>query len=405
MSMEDLNRVCSEKINRFNKKLLIYVSKDDLKSTGGAAGYNYNLSMGLKQIGAENYSYMKSIKTMRNKIKAIKNSKLKKLLFIPLRILNYYRVLHKKSNFAKVDISKYDIVHFHNAKDLFEARDSLASFRGTVILTNHSPKPFSYEVYEDVITNFERIIFNKLYRNLIYIDEYAFNMADYIVFPCKQAEEPYYKKWDKYKIIHENNALKYRYLLTGTRKCIAGVSREECRKNYNIPYDAFVVSYVGRHNETKGYDKLKDLGTQMLNKEKNYFLIAGLEEPLQRIHHEHWIEIGWINSPHSIIASSDVFILPNKDTYFDLIMLEVLSLGIIIVASRTGGNKFFETIDAPGIFLYDTLDDAKDLLMRLQKMDQKEKEILCKKNKKLFVDLFSNKIFAKKYVDLINLLY
>ena len=57
---------------------------------------------------------------------------------------------------------------------------------------------------------------------------------------------------------------------------------------------------------------------------------------------DHWIEVGWTNDPHSLIAASDVFVLPNHETYFDLILLEVLSLGVPVVMSRTGGNKFFE---------------------------------------------------------------
>lgn len=63
-----------------------------------------------------------------------------------------------------------------------------------------------------------------------------------------------------------------------------------------------------------------------------------------------WKEVGWTNDSQSIIAASDVFVLPNRETYFDIIMLEVLSCGKIVIASRTGGNKYFEKIGAKGVF-------------------------------------------------------
>ena len=41
---------------------------------------------------------------------------------------------------------------------------------------------------------------------------------------------------------------------------ISKVNREDFRKKYGIPDNAFVISYAGRHNEIKGYADLKRLG-------------------------------------------------------------------------------------------------------------------------------------------------
>ena len=38
---------------------------------------------------------------------------------------------------------------------------------------------------------------------------------------------------------------------------------KEVLEKYNIPQDAFVISYVGRHNSVKGYDKLKEIGKKI----------------------------------------------------------------------------------------------------------------------------------------------
>ena len=134
---------------------------------------------------------------------------------------------------------------------------------------------------------------------------------------------------------------KHRYMPTGIVGCKAKVNREDFRKKYGIPDNAFVISYAGRHNEIKGYADLKKLGEKLLADKNVYFLIAGKEEPMTGLKNDHWIEVGWTNDPHSLIAASDVFVLPNHETYFDLILLEVLSLGVPVVMSRTGGNKYF----------------------------------------------------------------
>ena len=89
------------------------------------------------------------------------------------------------------------------------------------------------------------------------------------------------------------------------------VNREDFRKKYGIPDNAFVISYAGRHNEIKGYADLKRLGEKLLADKNVYFLIAGKEEPMTGLKNDHWIEVGWTNDPHSLIAASDVFVLPN----------------------------------------------------------------------------------------------
>lgn len=386
----------------FNKRVLIYVNENDLKQTGGASGYNYNINEGLKNIGVTNYSFLKNVDRNRNWFKSLNDSLIKQILFVLFRIFNYIWLLAKQSSKAKVDLGRYGLIHFHNVKDMYEARTSLENYRGLVVLTSHSPKPFSFEIYEDVISAFERKCFGRMFKKLIIMEEYAFNRADYIIFPCESAEEPYYKKWDKYKSIHEKNAKKYRYLLTGTEKCIARVPLEMYRKEKGIPEYAFVVSYVGRHNKTKGYDSLKRMGSKLLSDPNIYFLIAGKEAPLKGLNAPNWIEIGWTRDPHSLINAANIFVLPNEETYFDLVMLEVLSIGKIVIASRTGGNKFFETIDAPGVMLYSNEKEALELIQKVKSMNSDDIRLLEQSNQNIFETMFSNDVFAQRYVELIN---
>lgn len=386
----------------FNKSVLLFVPEYELRPTGGAAGYNYNLNKGLQEIGAKNYSYLKGSETSRDFFKAMKDSNFKKVLFVAFRFVNYFRLLHKKHGFTRVDLNGFDLIHFHNVKDMYEARDSLAEYTGTVVLTNHSPKPFSSEIYDDVLTPFERRFFGKMYQRLYVMERYAFGRADYIIFPCEYAEEPYYQKWPEYRGIHRRNKDKYRYLLTGTRQVYARMGRSEYRTKVDIPEEAFVISYVGRHNETKGYDHLKNIGITALKDPNTYFLVAGKEAPLTGLNNDHWREVGWTADPYSLINASDIFLLPNAQTYFDLVMLEVLSLGKVVVASNTGGNKFFGTIKAPGIFLYDTEEEALEIIEKLKGFTRAQLNQLGQQNYELYRQRFNNRQFAESYVTLIN---
>jgi glycosyltransferase involved in cell wall biosynthesis len=148
---------------------------------------------------------------------------------------------------------------------------------------------------------------------------------------------------------------------------------------------------------------LRKVGEKILHEDLNiYFLIAGKEEPLKGINNDRWIEAGWTNDPHSLIAAADVFVLPNKETYFDIVMLEVLSLGKIVVASNTGGNKYFRKINAEGIFLYNSINEAISLINRVKDMPGEEKARLEQINKRLFNEKFTSEIFCNNYIELLN---
>ena len=126
--------------------------------------------------------------------------------------------------------------------------------------------------------------------------------------------------------------------------------------------------------------------------------IAGTEGPLYHLEHNRWIEVGWTKDPGSVIQASDVFVLPNKETYFDLVMLEVLSLGQIVVASYTGGNKYFAKYENSGIFLYNNNTEAENIISQIIKMSEEKRKELRKKNLELYKAEFTNEAFAKRYI-------
>lgn len=156
---------------------------------------------------------------------------------------------------GKFDFSEYDIVHFHETSDLYAHLGDLEDYKGMVVLTSHCPIPYHQEHYVD-LPKFERFIFRKTYNNVDQLDKKAFMRADYIIFPCAEAKEPYFENWDYFETIEKQKKNQFKYVLTGIPAAKASVDRKTIRSNNGISDTDFVISYVGRHNVVKGYKRL-----------------------------------------------------------------------------------------------------------------------------------------------------
>lgn len=378
----------------YNKKVLVYFGEDNLAPKGGPAAVCYYYFKEQEKRGEHYFEFLPSARNQK-KTKSPRKNFFKSILMDIHTLGAMLKINYFSPSLLTNDISKYDIIHFHSTDALYQAKTSLEKYKGKVILQSHSPEPRGREMFA-ALPRWIKIMFPFLKRGLERMDMYAFNRADYIIFPCPEAEEPYYHLLRNFEDFHKNKPESFRYLLTGIPMAEAKRGRESILSELNIPSSDFVISYVGRHNQIKGYDILKEIGNKYLNQQPNaWFVCAGNEAPLKGLQNDHWIEIGWTNEPHSYIAASDVFVLPNRETYFDIIMMELLSLGKIVIASRTGGNKYFEKDSCPGVFLYDTVDDAIVLLEIIRTMSQDQRNKLSEGNK----NYFKNNLTVEKMYD------
>lgn len=388
-------------------KELIYYNKNLLKPVGGPSGYLYNIEQELEKKNIDFISFLDiPIKkpTFKQKISKIipmtAKKMLKKLMKYESTILK--NVLTDNVKLSCINLKEYDIVHFHSTLDMYMVKDSLKDYKGKVLLTTHSPKVYHKEIIQDYTEEEEYLRNKEKYDSLKIIDEYAFDRANYIIFPTEESEECYYNTWKDYSSVKERNKNKYLYLPTGIVPININNNKKEVLEKYNIPKDAFIISYVGRHNTVKGYDQLKKIGEKVLSKFSNvYFLIAGKEEPLKGLKDERWIEIGWTDKPYEIINASDIFILPNKETYFDLILLEVMSIGKPVILTNTGGNKFFKKFD--GALYYYDYDDIDKVISNIELLlKEKKLEKLGEKNKKIILNNLTVEIFTNEYINIVK---
>jgi glycosyltransferase involved in cell wall biosynthesis len=390
--------------------VLIWNSFPLKERNGGPPTYLYNLSHGLSSLENNNeinVVFLSDILSDKSESLQVKKSInlfknfLPKILSNNLRILNYLTQLRKFKPELSVDqINKFKAIHFHQSIDIYKNRKILKYFKGKVFLTSHSPKPAWMETIEDIYN----LPLNKTFPTLRIIledmDIWGFKKADILIFPCSEAIEPYLN-WERYK--NEIHILsKYKYLQTGIPKASFKRDRVSIRKELNIPENAIVFSFIGRHSAIKGYDLLLELGKLILKTHPNvFFLIAGKEEPIKGLNHKNWIEVGWTDDPHSYVNASDVFILPNRQTYFDLVLLEILSIGKTIILSETGGNKHFNKYLNSGIFFFENNNLGSLEKTVLESIFQsKNHNSFGELNKSIYLENYSLSAFTSSYVEL-----
>ncbi|MDR6566552.1 glycosyltransferase family 4 protein [Chitinophaga ginsengisegetis] len=397
---------------KLNKKVLIWNDYELSPRKGGPATYLWHLKEFINKNKIQGITFLDNYKETGNNLSnPVTSSKhrfslLKKLIGNRLkRNLNLLKIVSGKApEISKpgINIHDYDIIHFHSSLSLKQNIGTLRGVKSQILLTSHSPKVMHKEIIEDWCKMQIDDVLPFVYSFCEKVDVDAFTRADWVIFPCKEAQEPYYNTWSRYAEIIANKKLLF--LPTGITPAKEHESTSEVRRKYGIPESAVVFCYAGRHNSIKGYDLLKEAAEVILKNEKNvYFLIAGAPGVIEPILHERWIEVGWTNDPHSIINAADCFILPNRETYFDLILLEVLSLGKNVILSETGGNKYFRQFDSPGIRFFEG-SNVSSLIKQLEEFNATVNisRLNGKENLEIFNTSFTQKAFGERYMELYN---
>ena len=401
-----------------NIKILVWDLDIALKNSGGPSGYLYNWKTYLDNNSlSATIVFLKDLLGKDNTY-VNKHNKYEKLFGFAHKIgltnfLNKIAVFrrcmslkgeYEASDISNIDLNEYNFIHFHICYHILKALPFLINYKGKIILTSHSPEPLSWEIANGIEGN-HSIIKWYLRRSMGKLEIKSWQYADYLMFPVEGAMEPYFVS-KSHKDFIESNRHKLFFCPTSIIDRNISCIREKIENQYSIPKDAFIICYIGRHNEIKGYDQLVKLGERVLAENENvYFLIGGLNKPGQGVNHPRWIELGWINFGAELMASSDLFILPNKETYFDIVALEVLRTGTPMMMSLTGGNKYFKTIEPnDGLFFYKygDLNAQEQIVCSLVNKSNQERTVLRSKNRQLFQKYFTMESFFERYIKTIE---
>ena len=287
-----------------------------------------------------------------------------------------------------------DCIKLHNLLTLIGRRHAVR-----IALTSHTPEAPARE-WADVsyATHGNPALAEAIFDSHHLRDQLAFVFADVLIFPTPEALEPYDATWLTFRA---DMAHKPIYFVPTGAQPLPPSALKNPREHFGVQ-DRFVLSFLGRHNAVKGYDFLCSAGLDILRSHpKATFLIAGKPEPMMPPVHDRWIELGWTSTPQDVIAACDVFVLPNRLTYFDLVVLEVMSAGRIILASNTGGNRSFDG-RSPGIVLFDGRDDFVNKVRWLAGLSAQARANLAATNRALYEAEFTAQAFAARYVALVS---
>ncbi|WP_299775450.1 glycosyltransferase [uncultured Tateyamaria sp.] len=374
------------------------------QGAGGPPGYLANLRRGIDQLKGEK-SYPIYIQRLT---KSMANYEPRYSLEDLTKLVDWFG---NTDNLCLPDLAQRKIanlspksIHAHICTDmvaLYNHFDRIGQPRPLTIFSSHAPESWGKEVadiWRSKGHNGKRI--EQLERVARLIEAKAFREADVWVFPSAEAMEPYYSTVPRFKEWAVKKDI--RFVRTGSPEKICDITKELAKHEFGLSGQR-VISFVGRHIEAKGYDLMKEVGVQLLDEfEDLTILIAGKQEGLPELDHPRWKELGWYNQPELVIRASDVFVLPNKNTYFDLVMLEAMSLSAAVVASATGGNKTIANDTGGAVDLAEASGTALTSKIRDLLINDERRTELGQRARRAYEMQYTETTFAQNYVQLVS---
>lgn len=287
--------------------------------------------------------------------------KVKRKLLINSSIKNYM-----KYYFGKVNAHKYKYIYFHDAFT-FEYCKDLISNKQVVIFQPHSPERLYQEVQATNSNDLEKVRIAKM------AEENAFLRADILVFPNDGCLSIYQE------LINGNQQIEY--ILSGAQKKYGKlVDTTKLIDNSKIN-----LMFIGRRNKIKGFDILINTFNEIsqYRDDLNLILIGSGE----KVVHKNIIDIGFSDNPIGWYNSVDYLVNVNRQSYFDLSIIEALSTGVPIIMSHNNGHNYYKDKSSL-IRTYDINEDGKlfEILMSLNN----KRDYSNKQNPNMF--LYENKL-------------
>ncbi|MDE6284408.1 MAG: glycosyltransferase family 4 protein, partial [Bacilli bacterium] len=298
--------------------------------------------------------------------------------------------------------NNYDLIHIHDSESVLYIRD-FARFKGNIVLTSHRPEPLEDEII-NALKNRYNYSFPILRRILRRIERRSYKLADAFIFPSENAAKIY----NDFPGFVKNSKLKpIKYLITGLNPTPSEVSRNDYFKKHNIRLDLNkpIVTYIGRHNRIKGYDRVIE-SFNTIKSNNACVLVAGAQGALVPPVDDAWIELGYITDALELMYISDLVLIPNRNTYFDLVIIEALSMGKIVITSNTGGNIDIAK-DCKGMILFDNMAEGscEQMLNTLLTMPKEKRQELENSSLLYYNTYCKPSIFASKYNEVISKIY
>lgn len=315
---------------------------DNIRPGGGPAGYLYNLRNGFDKIKIDgcnvdfysiNNSEERHSSESSSSINGCLKKKLKRYLFDIPSVINHVFFLKKKIDKDIFDIaSKYEHVIIHGQNCYFLARE-LDKKNVPFSIMLHGPTPLCDEGMMDASEKIKKK--SCYYYWLKHIDSFLLRKSRYIFSPSLNAMDGYKCHFSELLLPE-----KMKYIYSGVSNPTVVNSRVVIREQLNVNNSDVLILYAGRFVDHKGFDLYLDCANYLSVPEHSNikFYCAGDGYLKNRIN-INVVNLGWRKDIHDLINACDLLVVPNRQTYFDLLPIEAAALGCMVISTDVGGNK------------------------------------------------------------------
>ena len=296
---------------------------------------------------------------------------------------NYY--------FKKVKAKNYKFLFFHEVYSLYQCRN-LISDDQVVILQSHAPELPSEEYLKIYEAPSEEILNN--YEIVKAAEKYSFQRANIVVLPTPGCVDIYAKLL--------NPISKIKFILSGAKSKNGYKNLEKKEEiNHIVDQDKINLMYIGRRNSIKGFDIVLDSFRKVrkIRKDINLILVGSGD----KIYEEGIIDIGFSSNPIFWYNSVDYLINANRQSYFDLSIIEALSTGVPIIMSNNFGHHYYEN-KSPLIHTFDVTE--KDSLFNILNGNLNKRDMTNRSNIELYQEQLTDSCYFQRFnefcLELIN---
>lgn len=384
------------------KKVVIFRSGSILENSGGPSGYLYILREGLKKVESDIdvISYSKAEKDLKHGRERNESTTFLKLFIQEIYSCIFLLFYHKRHKYSLYKLLKdFDIIHVHSVENAYSL-SKLRWLKGKIILTPHRPEASYAETINQLkkrwSTEYSFPLLKKVY---VYIERHAYKATSGFIFPSKGAMN-IYKDFPGF--VEGSKGKNIKYVYTGVIDKSKLYRKGLYRKKFDLNSSNKVIAYIGRHSSIKGYDFLIS-NADFFEKNKIHLICAGDYNEKMIPISKYWHECGFISDTYNLLGDADVVVIPNRNTYFDLVIIEALSMGKIVLSTNTGGNIDINLL-TEGMILFRNGDDEdfQRKLIEILKMNNIDKNNLEKCNRKFYEKFCTVEQFAFHYIEAIK---
>jgi glycosyltransferase involved in cell wall biosynthesis len=337
----------------------------EIKRGGGGAGYLYNLKLAVDTSPNGSAPIEFDFRELRPPVRA----KPSPIRYIRRRIGSFARwsgIRKERRSFGErfdqtvktwKSAAEEEILSRENAEKMFECdllfvhhimiADCLTRWlpttsRQKLIVMAHAPTFTSHQIASDLepMADTRLLYEERRVQSAVDREVEIMNSVRAVAWPCPEAQEGYLGWKDR-----RHTETEEIFIETGVARPLVTKSSEKQRSEWGITPDKRIALFLGRPHPHKGFCRF--LEWAKFNKQrmrKDWVFVFGGEKPAMHRDVSALRYVGYIHDNGSAYSAADLVLVPNKYSYLDIGLLEMLSLGAKAAISPTGGHRHVQEV-------------------------------------------------------------